>query len=130
MAQIGFSIELDEVSHTVVKRIPEVPKASALSRWHAEVMSVSCKVCLTWHAYADVVVDMVYIIRVSAVVTVCLVVPRPNHIRLLESYGSHLIIKRIQDAFVNFVTCLNGGIGEETLYLFLEPIVGIRNVPD
>lgn len=59
MTEICFSVELDEVDHPIVKRVPEILDTTRLSAGHAEVVPESCEVSLARHTDANIVGDVV-----------------------------------------------------------------------
>jgi hypothetical protein len=56
------------VHHSVVERVPEVPKTTRLGAWHAEVVDETSEISLSWQTNRHVVFDAVGFICGAAVV--------------------------------------------------------------
>lgn len=116
------------MSHSAVPTIPEVTGASRNIAGHTEVVLETSKVGLSRHADAEVVCDVVGLVSGAAIVTVRFVVSGSNHVGARCSDGHHFVVKVVQDGLVHLVSFLDGGVGEESLDLLLQPVVGVGNV--
>lgn len=128
VSKIGLGVERDEVHHAVVVRVPEVVEAAALRAGHAEMVAEAGEVGLARHADRDVVRDVVRLVCRAAVVAVGLVIARADHVRLDGGDRGQFIVECVQNLLVHFGAACSGGIGQETLDFFLEPVIGVRNV--
>lgn len=119
VAQVGFSIELHKVNHAVIKRVPEVPRSSGFSAWHAKMVAVTSEVSLARHTDAVRVCDIASCVSGSAIVAIGFVIARTDHVGFVCSDWSHLIVEVVEDGLVDNVTICNGRVWQKALYFLL-----------
>lgn len=128
MAKISFGVQLDEVRHAVIERVPEVSNTSTLCGRHAEVVAIAGEVCLARHADIVSVGNVASFVARAAVVAVGLVVAGPDHVRLDRGDRSHLVVEGVQDALICLGAFCDGDVGKVALDGLLEPVICVCDV--
>jgi hypothetical protein len=128
VAKVGFGVDVDEMGHAIVVRVPEIAKPAGHAARHAPMVDVAGKVRLADRADRRGIFLARSLVGSPTVVTIRFVVTRVHHVCLLRCDDNHLIKERIQDALVDDCSLRRSRGWKIVLDLLLQPVVGICNV--